>query len=239
MVDRIMYETLGERIVLIVSAHPDDEVLGCGGTISRLAREGHDVYIAILGEGITSRYEQGDQTGHQAAVEALHACSHQVADLLGVKDLFLYDFPDNRFDTVPLLDIIKTVEKLINRLQPQIVYTHHGGDLNIDHAITHRAVLTASRPTEGHPVKEIYAFEVPSSTEWAFGQFQTHFSPNVFVDISETIEFTIKAMEIYESEIRHTPHPRSPQALKSLARYRGSTVGLEAAEGFELVRKIV
>ena len=223
--------------VLVVAAHPDDEVLGCGGTITRLAQEGHDVYIAILGEGITSRYQQREQAD-QVVVEALHARSRQVAELLGARDLFLYNLPDNRFDTVPLLDVIKIVEELVERLQPQVIYTHHGGDLNVDHVVVHRAVLTATRPVAGCPVREICAFEVPSSTEWAFGQFQSVFRPNVFVDISATLETKVQAMALYESEARPFPHPRSPDALRAIAQRWGSAVGVEAAEVFELVRKV-
>ena len=222
---------------LIITAHPDDEVLGCGGAIARLAREGHDVYIAILSEGITSRYQHREQAD-QALVKGLHARSRQVAELLGAKDLFLYSLPDNRFDTVPLLDVIKIIEELVKRVRPQIIYTHHGGDLNIDHVVVHRAVLTATRPIPGHPVKEIYAFEVPSSTEWAFGQFQSTFRPNIFVDISMTLETKISAMELYKSEVRALPHPRSPEALRANARRWGSVVGLETAEAFELIRSI-
>jgi LmbE family N-acetylglucosaminyl deacetylase len=223
--------------ILVIAAHPDDEALGCGGTIARSAQEGHDIYVAILGEGITSRYQQREQV-NPALVEALHARSRQVAELLGAKDLFLYDLPDNRFDTVPLLDVIKIIEELVERLQPQVVYTHHGGDLNIDHVVVHRAVLTATRPTAGHPLKEIYAFEVPSSTEWAFGQFQPVFRPNVFVDISATLETKVQAMALYESETRPFPHPRSPEALRALARRWGSAAGFEAAEAFQLVRGV-
>ena len=223
--------------VLVIAAHPDDEVLGCGGTIARLAQEGHEVYIAILGEGITSRYQQRERAD-QALVEGLHARSRQVAELLGARDLFLYSLPDNRFDTVPLLDVIKIIEELVERLQPQVIYTHHGGDLNIDHVVVHRAVLTATRPVAGCPVKEIYAYEVSSSTEWAFGQFQTGFQPNVFVDISATLETKVQAMALYESEARPFPHPRSPEALQAIARRWGSAVGVEAAEAFELVRSV-
>ena len=223
--------------ILVVTAHPDDEVLGCGGTIARLAQEGYDVCIAILGEGITSRYQQREQAD-QALIEALHARVRQVAELLVAKDLFLYDLPDNRFDTVPLLDVIKIIEELVERLQPQVIYTHHGGDLNIDHVVVHRAVLTATRPVAGCPVGEIYAFEVPSSTEWAFGQFQPAFRPNVFVDISNTLETKIQAMQLYESEARPFPHPRSPEALRAIARRWGSVVGVEAAEAFELIRTV-
>ena len=225
------------KSVLVIAAHPDDEVLGCGGTIARLAREGHDVYIAILGEGITSRYEQREQAD-EALGEALHARSRQVVELLGARDLFLYNLPDNRFDTVPLLDVIKITEELVERLQPQVIYTHHGGDLNIDHVVVHRAVLTATRPVAGHSVREIYTFEVPSSTEWAFGQFQPAFRPNVFVDISATLETKIQALALYESEARAFPHPRSPGALRAIARRWGSTVGVEVAEAFELVRSV-
>ena len=223
--------------VLIVVAHPDDEVLGCGGTIARLTGEGHDVYVAILGEGITSRYEKREQTD-QGIIKELQDRSRQASKSLGIKQLYLYDLPDNRFDTVPLLDIVKTVEELINRFQPQIVYTHHSGDLNIDHIITHRAVMTATRPVENCQVEEIYAFEVASSTEWAFGQFQPAFRPNVFVDISRTLETKIQAMQIYESETQPFPHPRSPEALRAIACCWGSVAGLEAAEAFELVRSI-
>jgi len=224
-------------ILLVVVAHPDDEVLGCGATIARLTQEGHEVYIAILGEGITSRYQQREQAD-RSLVEALHARGRQVAELLGVRDLFLYNLPDNRFDTVALLDVVKIIEELIERLKPEVIYTHHGGDLNIDHMVTHRAVLTATRPVTDQPVQEIYAFEVPSSTEWTFGQFQPAFRPNVFMDISDTLEAKVQAMALYESEVRPFPHPTSSVALRASARRWGSMAGVEAAEAIELIRAI-
>jgi LmbE family N-acetylglucosaminyl deacetylase len=226
-----------KQSVLIIAAHPDDEVLGCGGTIARLSQEGHDLYIAILGEGITSRYEKRNLADRQL-IKSLRANCRQATDLLSVKEIFIYDLPDNRFDTLPLLDVVKVVEDLINRLQPQVVYTHHGGDLNIDHAITQRAVLTATRPVVGCPVKKIYEFEIPSSTEWSFNQFQSAFQPNVFVDITETLEMKIKAMAVYESEKRPFPHPRSFEAIRDNARRWGSMVGLNASEAFVLVRDV-
>ena len=140
--------------ILVVAAHPDDEVLGCGGTIARLAKEGHDVYISILGEGITSRIKKQNEADLQL-VKKRHKQSQEVSESLGAKDLFLYSLPDNRFDTIPLLDIVKIIEDLIEKLKPTVIYTHYAGDLNIDHTITHRAVLTATRPIENHPVKEI------------------------------------------------------------------------------------
>ncbi|MBW1697333.1 MAG: PIG-L family deacetylase [Deltaproteobacteria bacterium] len=223
--------------VLVVAAHPDDEVLGCGGTISRLAHDGHDVYITILGEGITSRYKQREDADADL-IEALHNRSCQVAEVLGAQDLFLYNLPDNRFDTVPILDVVKIIEELVERIQPQVIYTHHGGDLNIDHVVVHRAMLTAARPMQGQPVREIFAFEVPSSTEWSFQRFEPSFRPNVFIDISDTLNIKVQALSLYETEARPFPHPRSPEAIHAIAHRWGTIVGCEAAEAFELIRSI-
>ena len=222
---------------LVIAAHPDDEVLGCGGTVSRLAEEGNEIYIAILGEGITSRYKKRDRADKKL-VERLHVNIKQVAKILGVKDVFTRKLPDNRFDTIPLLDVIKIVEALINDLKPEIIYTHHGGDLNIDHRVVNRAVLTATRPVKDQGVKEIYAFEIPSSTEWSFSHFHPVFRPNVFIDISDTLETKVKAMSLYDSEARVFPHPRSSEAIRAVARRWGSVAGCEAAEAFELIRLI-
>lgn len=223
--------------VLVISAHPDDEVLGCGGTIAQMAREGQDVYIAIIGEGMTSRYSDRESADRDM-LSGLHSRSHQVATFLGAKDLFMFNLPDNSFDTVPLLNVVKVIETLIAKLEPHSVYTQHGGDLNIDHVITYRATLTATRPMLGTPVKRVYAYEVPSSTEWAFAQFAPVFQPNVFVDIGTTLDIKIQAMQMYESEARPFPHPRSPEALRAIAQRWGSVVGLQAAEAFSLVREV-
>jgi LmbE family N-acetylglucosaminyl deacetylase len=223
--------------VLVIAAHPDDEVLGCGGTIARLTQEGHEVRIAILGQGIMARFANRNQE-EARLVEALQNYSREAGRLLGAKEVITYKFPDNRFDTVPMLDVAKTVEDLIQRFEPEAIYTHQGGDLNIDHLVTHRAVLTATRPMIGQPVNELYGFEVLSSTEWAFGQFQPVFSPNFFIDIKQTLHTKIDAMRLYKSELREFPHPRSPEAITSLARYRGSSAGMEAAEAFVVIRKL-
>ena len=223
--------------VLVVAAHPDDEVLGCGGTIARLVEEGHDVYIGILGEGSTSR-EQKRENADLALVEELGACSQNVARFLGARDLFMYGLPDNRFDSLPLLDVVKLVEELIDTLQPDVVYTHHVGDLNIDHSILGRAVITATRPIPGCRVKELYSFEIPSSTEWTFQRLEPIFRPNWFLDISSHFDAKVKALSMYEGEVRPFPHPRSPEALQAIARRWGSVVGVECAEAFELIRSI-
>jgi LmbE family N-acetylglucosaminyl deacetylase len=222
---------------LLIAAHPDDEVLGAGGVIAGLTARSQPVAIAILGEGITSRSDRREQADRRM-VEALAGKARKAAACLGVKDVSLFELPDNRFDTVPLLDVVKIVEGLIERHRPQVIYTHHGGDLNFDHTIVHRAVLTACRPVGNCPVREIYAFEVPSSTEWAFSQLSPAFRPNVFVDISTTLEAKIEAMQTYESEAREFPHPRSPMALRAIAARWGSVAGCPAAEAFELIRAI-
>ena len=223
--------------VLIVAAHPDDEVLGCGGTIPRLVEDGHQVYIAILGEGITSRYDRREDAD-RAAVEELQNRCREAARVLGAEDVYTRELPDNRFDTVPLLDVVKIVEQLVEQVSPATIYTHHGGDLNVDHAVVHRAVLTATRPVAGEGVREIYAFEVASSTEWAFQQFGRPFEPNVFVDISATLQTKIDALSLYEGELRNFPHPRSPDAIRANAQRWGSVVGRDAAEAFQLVRAV-
>ena len=223
--------------VLVLAAHPDDEVLGCGGTIARLAREGHDVYVAIFGEGITSRFANPDEAD-APLLSVLHAASREAARTLGAKDPFMYNLPDNRFDTVPLLEVVKIVEEVIERVRPVVIYAHHGGDLNIDHATVFRATLTATRPLADSCVKELYAFEVPSATEWGFQQFAPVFHPNVFVDISTTLETKILAMKCYESEMRTFPHPRSAEGLRAIAHRNGTIAGLGAAESFQLIRQI-
>jgi LmbE family N-acetylglucosaminyl deacetylase len=222
--------------ILVIAAHPDDEVLGCGGAIAKLsAREG--IHIGILGEGMSSRSPQRSQAD-AAELNKLQSDARDVANLLGARSVLFENLPDNRFDELPLLDVIKRVERLIEELQPDAIYTHHPGDLNIDHLVTFRAVLTATRPTVGCAVKEIYCFEVPSSTEWSFQRIEPIFRPNIFVDIKQTIERKIQAMETYTSEARAFPHPRSSETLRAIAQRWGSVVGVECAEAFELIRSI-
>jgi len=220
-----------------VAAHPDDEVLGCGATAARLVREGRDVYFAILGEGITSRHESRDAADVKQ-LSQLHQHARAAGKKIGVKDVFLHKLPDNRLDTVPLLDVVKIVEDMVTRLRPEVIYTHHPGDLNVDHGVVHRAVLTATRPVARQSVREIYAFEVPSSTEWAFQRLEPVFRPNIFVDIAETLETKIEALACYDTETRKFPHPRSAEALRAIATRWGSVAGLPAAEAFELVRSV-
>lgn len=219
----------------VVAAHPDDEVLGCGGTISRITQQGDEAYILILGEGVTSRYSRKEQVPG-GDLKELRGHARTAASLMGIREVNFGRFRDNRFDQVPLLDVIKEVSCWIEEWQPAVIYTHHPGDLNIDHLITFRAVLTATRPLKGCPVEELYTFEVPSSTEWSFQHIEPAFRPNVFVDITKSIDTKIEAMEVYTSERRPFPHPRSPEALRAFARRWGSVVGRDYAEAFELIR---
>lgn len=222
--------------VLVVAAHPDDELLGCGGTIVRESAS-RPVHIVILGEGLSSRLPQRGGVDPEA-LRRLHADADRVGRLLGAESVRVLGLPDNRFDELPMLDVVKQVEAEVARVSPETIYTHHPGDLNIDHGITCRAVLTATRPLAGGIVRDIYAFEVASSTEWSFGQVAGPFVPNLFVEIGDAIERKIEGMAMYESEARPFPHPRSGEALRARARHWGSVSGLQFAEAFQIIRSI-
>ena len=224
--------------VLVIAAHPDDEILGVGGTAARRSEEGDNVYALILGEGQTSRWDAREQA-EQTAVHQLHKNTMEAARIIGYSDVFFENLPDNRFDSVDLLDIVKKVEQYITKLQPDVLYTHHHGDLNIDHRLTCEAVLTAARPVGSSTVQEIYEFETLSSTEWNFGNKETNFYPNVFVDIEGYLPQKLDAMKKYESELCDFPHPRSLEMLEIMAKKWGSTVGKINAEAIELVRQIL
>ena len=224
---------------LVVAAHPDDEVLGCGASIYKWATAGDDVHVLILAEGITSRDIKLESTASSAALDELAEAARVASRILTVSSLSLHDFPDNSMDTVRFLDIVKIVETFVSKLTPNVVVTHHVGDLNIDHRITHNAVLTACRPVPGCCVKRILCFETPSATEWQSPVFNQPFTPNWFEDVSRTFDVKLKALEAYEAEMRIWPHSRSIESVQNLARWRGASVGVEAAEAFMLIRQIV
>jgi LmbE family N-acetylglucosaminyl deacetylase len=221
--------------ILIIVAHPDDEVLGCGGTIAKLS-ENNTIYTLILGEGITSRDIPDEEKKEE--LKELKKQSAEANKILGVKKVFFKNFPDNKFDTIPLLDIIKSIEKTIQGIKPEEIFTHHYGDLNIDHQIVHKAVLTATRPVGDYTVKKILSFEVLSSTEWNYQNQTNIFTPNTYIDISGIIDKKLEAMKIYKSETRDYPHPRSLEGIEILAKKRGLEVGLAFAEAFCQVREI-
>jgi LmbE family N-acetylglucosaminyl deacetylase len=220
--------------ILVVAAHPDDEILGCGGTIARLAKNGSKVHTLILGEGAASRYEK-DEQGAKKQIEDLKKQAHKANQIIGVKEVHIYNFPDNKFDTGPLLNLVKVIEQVKAKVRPNIIFTHYEKDLNIDHQITYKAVITAARPLPDETVKEIYAFEVLSSTEWGY---PLSFSPDVFFNISETLDIKMKALGEYKAELREFPHPRSLEAAELNAKTWGMKVGVKFAEAFKCVRCI-
>lgn len=224
------------KTILLIFAHPDDEILGCGGTVARLIKEGYKAFTLILGEGITSRDEKRNRKLRKKELEELKTKALQANNILGVEKVFFYEFPDNRFDTVPLLEIVKKIEKIKNEVKPDIIFTHYYDDLNIDHKITYQAVITATRPTKTETVKEIYSCEILSSTEW---NYPLSFNPDTYFDISSTFNLKIEAIKKYESELRDYPHPRSIKGIETLAKYRGIQVGVKYAESFKTVRRIL
>lgn len=219
--------------VLVVAAHPDDEVLGCGASIARHAAAGDAVHVLILAEGLTSRGRAG-----AAALRKLRADAQKAARVLGAQPPVFGGLPDNRLDTVALLDVVKLVEREVARVRPAVVYTHHAGDLNVDHRVAHQAVLTACRPLPASPVGKILCFEVPSSTEWQAPGSAPAFAPNVFHDVAKSLSRKLAALRAYAGEMRRWPHPRSLKAVEHLARWRGATIGADAAEAFVLARAV-
>lgn len=217
----------------VVCAHPDDEVLGMGGTIARLAAAGQNVHVAYMTDGVSGREEQraADETRAQR-----RAAAEQAGQRLGIISQWFGDYPDNQISDAYLLTMIKTIERLIEQCRPDTIYTHYVGDLNLDHRTVAAAVLTAARPLPGCPVRRIYSFEVPSSTEWNFEA--PVFAPNVFRNIEETIEVKLVACDCYKQEMRAFPHPRSTEVIRALAMWRGAQSGHRLAEAFRLVRSV-
>ena len=235
-----MLELLKNKRIMIVVAHPDDELLGLGATFHMLINK-YNVkpHVVILGEGITSRSEKRDTKAWENELK-IHRKNIKEAHLaIGYNTCSIYDFPDNRFDAIPLLDIIKVVEKEKSEFNPEVIFTHHGGDLNIDHKRTFEAVLTCCRPLQDEKVKTIISFETPSGTEWTSPTDPKRFLPNFYVSVDEVdVEAKIKGMEKYEFERREYPHPRSPEALRIIAQRWGILVGSNFAEPFCLIRSV-
>lgn len=217
--------------ILVVAAHPDDETLGCGGTIARHSFAGDEVHVVFMTDGVSARGSEDTQQ----AVKREHSKDCALA-VLGVRASRSLGFPDNKIDAVPLLDVVQSLESAIASIAPEVIYTHHHGDLNVDHRIAFQAVMTACRPQPGCSVRKILCFEVVSSTEWAGGMLP--FEPNVFVDIGPFWGKKLEALKAYEQELRAWPHARSLVHLDALSLHRGSCVGLQRAEAFRLVRDI-
>jgi LmbE family N-acetylglucosaminyl deacetylase len=219
--------------ILVIAAHPDDEVLGCGGTIARHVTEGDFVQVLFLGDGVSSRGDSDFKLVNARKKSAANACETLGASIAGFEK-----FPDNMFDTVSLLDIVRVIESAKKEINPKIIYTHHGGDLNIDHRKTCQAVLTAFRPLPGEEFFEIRSFETNSSTEWSAPSIMPPFIPDTFVDISRYLDKLLDAYACYADEIREEPHARSLEALRIAAFRRGREAGLQAAEAFMTLKRI-
>jgi LmbE family N-acetylglucosaminyl deacetylase len=217
------------KIILVVASHSDDEALGCGGTIARHVKSGDKVHLIFMTNGVGSRNVKIEE------VDRRKSAAQKSADILEASSIQQFDFPDNKMDTIALLDVVKAIEEVIDKLQPEIIYTHHIGDLNIDHQITHKALITACRPQSGFCVKEIYTFEIPSSTEWNTPGVEP-FSPNVYIDITDYIDIKKQALEVYSKEMRQPPHSRSIDNTIRLNALRGNSVGVDYAEAFMLIR---
>lgn len=220
---------------VVFAAHPDDEVLGLGGTVKWLTGEGVTVHAVILAEGLTSRSANRADT-NRSELNELQKDARRAAGEVGYASIEFCGFPDNRMDEIDLLDIIKIISKYIDKYNPDTIFTHHQGDLNIDHRLICEAVLTACRPVGKYHVQRIYAFETPSSSEWNYNYINV-FCPNVYFDVSDTFEAKIRGMSCYKTESTSYPHPRSSEALRALAQYRGSSAGFQMAEAFMLLRE--
>jgi len=218
--------------VLVIGAHPDDEVLGAGGTIARLAAKGHEVNAVLVCESSSPRY------GNQM-IPVLKEKAEMSAKILGMKEVVFYDFSNVRTNSIPMRDIKQAITESLDRFRPNWIFTHHRADVHVDHQIVFKATMEAARSFGKCFVEQMLCYEVPSSTEWAPPFPDTAFLPNVFYDIGETIGQKTKALSVYKSELREYPHPRSLKAIYTYARRWGLRVGLHSyVEPFELIREI-
>lgn len=226
--------------LLCVAAHPDDEVLGCGATVRKFVKDGWQAAVIILSSGISGRFHSDDQQlpQLQEQQQALAEQMKKAAEVCGFSDVHAFDFPDNRMDTVSRMDLAHDIGAVMQDFQPDLVLTHHPGDYNWDHTRVFDAVMMAARHSPGDPSPdEIWAYEVRSSTERGWASRQP-FAPNIYIDVTETIDSKAEALACYTGELHDAPHPRSVEGIRALATMRGHEVGIGAAEAFELIRKV-
>lgn len=219
--------------VLVIVAHPDDETFGLGSTIKKHILDGDKVYVVSMTDGVGSRNNNREQEAKDRFI-----ASENASKILGFEWENRLNFPDNKMDTIPLLDIVQQIEKIKIKLNPTIIYSHSPSDLNIDHRVLINAVLTAFRPLPNENCKEIRLFEVPSATDFGHENITGKFIPNLFIDISNTWEDKVSALRAYSQELRKYPHSRSIESIKSLAHIRGNQVGINMAEAFQIIRKV-
>lgn len=222
--------------ILVIAAHPDDEVLGMGGTIAKLVKDGNAVDVLIVTDGSSAQYRDSDHLAE--IIEAKKIETRNCADVLGIRDIYYGELPDMKLDTTPHIRINQVIEDVIDKVEPDTVFTHFWGDVNCDHQNVYKSTLVAVRPVMGQVVRELYCYRVPSSTEWTPNKADTMFMPNVFVDIEKYAEEKYKAFACYSTELRDYPHPRSVLHLREIDKAAGLRVGLLAAEEFVLLRKL-
>lgn len=223
--------------VLVIAAHPDDEVCGMGGTIAKLASKGDKVYVLFVTDGCTSQYRHCSNLDE--ILKRKYEEAKRATDVLGVKKIFFGDLPDMRLDNIDHIEVNNVIENVVKEIEPEAVYTHFYGDVNLDHQCVYKSTLVAVRPLPGQSVKEVYCYSVPSSTEWTAGTSSTTFMPNVYVDISNYAEKKYAAFAEYKTEVREFPHPRSVEHMKALDTAVGLQVGLGRSESFMLLRKTI
>jgi LmbE family N-acetylglucosaminyl deacetylase len=226
---------VGDKTVLVVVAHPDDETIGAGGAIARHAEEGRKVCVLSMTDGVSAR---GVGKASKKFVAERNQAATRAAAILGFEWIGTETLPDNALDSVPLLKVVQIIEATKDIIKPTLVYTHFPFDLNVDHRIVAQAVLTAFRPQPGEMCKEIRSFEIASSTDFGAAGAPRVFNPNVMVSIAKTWAKKLQALKAYAPEMRKAPHSRSYKGIEALARLRGASVGVEMAEGFELLRRI-
>ena len=218
--------------VLVLAPHPDDEVLGCGGTICRHVEAGDSVFVLVATRGMPELYSED-------AINAVREEAPKAHAGLGVSETRFLDFPAPALDTVPRYQLAGAISESICEVRPEVVYVPHHGDIHSDHFHLHQAALVAARPLEGCPVRRILAYETLSETEWAPPQMDAVFYPTVFIDVSRFLERKLQAMSCFESQVKPPPNARSLRNITALAHYRGATVACDAAEGFMLIRQII
>lgn len=225
--------------ILVVVAHSDDETLGMGATIARHIDEGDEVRLIVMTNGVGARNEISIEENelNNTNIKKRRDALNKAATILGISQIYPFEFPDNQMDSVPLLDIVKTIESVLAKYPAETIYTHSSCDLNIDHAITHSAVITACRPQPKSSIKKILTFEVRSATEWQASS-KAQFIPNYFIDITHFFEKKVDALNCYYEELREFPHSRSIKAIEAQAISRGTSIGLAYAEAYYLERLI-
>jgi len=218
--------------VLVIAPHPDDEVLGCGGTIAKHVSEGSEVYLCVVTKAYSPDWSE-------KIIEVKRQEVLKVTEILGIKEVYYLDLPTVKLDTIPQKELNESIARVIGKVKPEVVYIPHKGDVNKDHRLVFEAAMVALRPLRGSTVSRILCYETLSETEWGATDTEGFFVPNVYINIAGTLEVKLEAMSVYRTELKDYPHPRSLEMLRILAGKRGSEAGFVAAEAFMLVREII